>query len=131
MPFFFAFGVLAVVLLWTKRGHASWGHPLPPAPPRPLGMPPEAYWPQPPPGPDSLAAAPPTCASNQWQLPAQKDVPKEVTDRSIQILHSSAPMGTQLVERAAGGVWRYQVEIHGANEMNPKPHRGVGVRRCQ
>ena len=127
MPYLLAFGVLAVVFLWGKRGFAGWGHhTLPPGPPRPPGMPPEGYWPQAPPGPGSL-----TCQSNQWQLPAQRDVPKEVTDRSIQILQSSAPMGTQLVERAAGGVWRYQVEIHGANDMNPKPHRGVGVRRCQ
>jgi hypothetical protein len=130
MPFLLAFGFLAVVLMWTKRGHASLGHPLPPAPPRPPGMPPEA-WPEPPRGPGSLAVGPPTCASNQWQLPDQKDVPQDVTNRSVQILRSPAPMGTQLVERAAGGVWRYQVETHGANEMNPKPHRGVGVRRCQ
>jgi len=70
------------------------------------------------------------CASSQWRLPAQRDIPSEVTARAVQLLHSSAPLGASFVERTAGRVWRYQVETHGANDQNPKPHRGVGVRLC-
>lgn len=115
MPFLIALGALAVLVLWERRGHAGRHHPHPP------GMTP---------GPGTFGPPAPACAADQWQLPAQRDIPQEVTDRSVQILHSPAPLGTQLVERVAGRVWRFQVEIHGANELNPNPHRGVGVRFC-
>lgn len=29
-----------------------------------------------------------------------------------------------------GGLYRFRVELHGPNEGNPAPHRGVGVTRC-
>jgi hypothetical protein len=63
-------------------------------------------------------------------MPEYRDIPQEVVERAKQILVSSAPMGQELVERIAGGVWKFRVEIHGANEMNPNQHRGVGVRLC-
>jgi hypothetical protein len=129
MPTLLVLGLLALVL-WKKKGHGGLQHLLHSG--RPPGMPPERYWPAPPLGPGSLTAPPwPTgCASNDWQLPAQRDIPQEVTDRAVEILRSPAQLGTQIVERVAGRVWRFQVEIHGANELNPNPHRGVGVRLC-
>ena len=133
MPLLLALGIVAALIFWEKRAHGGW-NPFEPglAPARPPGMPPETYWPAAPPGPGSLAAAPgpATCSSSQWHVPAQQDIPKEVTARAVEILHSPVPLGAQTVERVAGRVWRFQVEIHGANDQNPKPHRGVGVRLC-
>jgi hypothetical protein len=144
MPLVIAMGIIALVVLWERQGRAGRAHGAPLAlPPRPPGMPPPQYWPQPPPGPASLPtpawptvpAAPgpaplPGCASQQWHLPAQREIPKEVTDRAVEILRSPAVMGSSTIEQVAGRVWRFQVEIHGANDQNPNPHRGVGVRLC-
>jgi len=96
--------------------------------PMPPGMPPSVPgWV----GPAAPAPAPPSsCATNQWHLPEYRDLPQDVIERAKQILVSTAPMGHELVEHIAGRVWKFKVEVHGANEMNPNPHRGVGVRIC-
>ena len=119
-----ALGLIAFVVLWEKKHGHEHGHQ-----PRRQGR---AGAPQGPWGPPAVAAPlRPMCLSNDWLLPAQQDVPSEVTARAVEILHSPAPLGSQTVEYVAGRIWRFQVEIHGANDQNPQPHRGVGVRLCQ
>ena len=121
MELLLALGLIAAIVMRQKHGRLGLPQWLSaPAAPPPL-------WPSAPP---AWPAPLPSCASQQWQMPEQRDIPREVTDRAVQILKSSAPMGAQLVEQVAGRIWRFQVEVHGANELNPQPHRGVGVRLC-
>ena len=139
MPYILLAGLVAYLVLARRSGWTpSREHPLPPLPswPRgPQGPGPQGPMPQPMPPPwlqppQAPAPPPPGCMSQQWHLPQQREIPAEVTERAKQLLVSSLPLGAQTVEQIGSQVWRFQVETHGANEMNPKPHRGVGVRLC-
>jgi hypothetical protein len=57
-------------------------------------------------------------------------VPKSIVTRSVAILRSSQPLGTDLIENIDGVVWKFHVRKHPPNSSNPVEHRGVDVERC-
>jgi hypothetical protein len=129
MPYFLIAALITYLALSRRGGGHGWT--LPKLPPLPRFWPsgprvPSPQWPQ----ALSAPAPPPGCASQQWYLPQQREIPAEVTERAKQLLASALPLGAQTVEQIGNQMWRFQVETHGANEMNPNPHRGVGVRLC-
>jgi len=115
MPYLLLAGVVFYVVMSRRGAHFS--APRPP------------FWgPGAPQAPSPQVPAPLTCMNQH--LPQQREIPQAVTDRAKQLLASALPLGAQTVEQIGNQVWRFQVETHGANELNPQPHRGVGVRLC-
>jgi hypothetical protein len=66
-----------------------------------------------------------------WNRPLYKDIPADVLARAWAIKDDvSIPLWTHLVETLDGQSWRFNVVIHGTNEIVNHPHRGVDVEVC-
>lgn len=79
-----------------------------------------------------LLARKPKNICDNWHRPIYREIPQDVLDRSWQLKDDlSIPLWSHIIEPSKDGrLWRYNVVIHGMNDIVPFPHRGVDVEVC-